>query len=425
MPNNACLIIAGDIDIPQTKKWVHEYFGWIPKGPLVPRDIPAEPEQTQARSLIIYKPNVPLTNIFMGFKTADYRSDDHYALQMLSDILASGQTGRLDRQFVNSAEPSCVEVGADDQRLEDVSFFLVEAVVQQGKAPDDVQKQILAAIYELADKGVTQEELDKVRTQTLDAIIESRQTCASIATELGDQQVFGGDAERVNRMIKKINALTPADIQAVAKKYIQPQRLTAVQYRPDPLGINARKAAALAAIASAKATETKNAGVVPSTEPIAQRVQNFPSGYPTEPPTPAGPPHVVFNKGVEQTVNGLNLITLSDHHLPLVNVSLIMPGGGEAQPPDKTGVDSTTAEMLSRGSAGIPFLQLADDLESRGISIDASAEVDTTRLVISCVTDQLDYAVKRANQMLASPDFPAEEFDKLKQQSLGELMQSL
>src|SRR3954452_20816992 len=75
VPNNACLVIAGDIDIPQTKQWVRKYFGWIPKGPAIDREIPKEPEQGEARRLVVYKPNVQLPTLLMGFKGPDFKSD--------------------------------------------------------------------------------------------------------------------------------------------------------------------------------------------------------------------------------------------------------------------------------------------------------------------------------------------------------------
>src|SRR5262249_27372747 len=150
------------------------------------------------------------------------------------------------------------------------------AVVQHGNDPDKVEKDMLATVYEVAEKGVTQEELDKVRTQSREARIRRRETCTQIATQLGEEEVFGGNADRVNTEMAKYDALTPADIQAAARKYLRPAHLTIVQYRPDPTGINARKAAATqAAEIAAKADQVKNAAVVASKEVVAPRVKDF------------------------------------------------------------------------------------------------------------------------------------------------------
>ncbi len=147
VPNNACLVIAGEFDVEKTKGWVHQYFGWIPKGPDTSQSVPQEPPQAESRRLVVYKPNVPLTNIYMGFKTTDFKSDDHYALNILGDILASeAHSVGSDRKFVTGDSPVCLNVGAGDERLEDQSLFIVDAAVHPGKDPDAVEKDILAAV---------------------------------------------------------------------------------------------------------------------------------------------------------------------------------------------------------------------------------------------------------------------------------------
>ncbi len=426
VPNNACLILAGDIDTAKAKEWVRKYFGWMPRGSELDRQIPKEPEQTESRRLIVYKPSVPLTNIYLGFKTTDYVSDDHYALDLLGDILSSGRTGRLDRDFVLGDSPTCINVGAGDERLEDLSLFLINAVVQPGKDPDKVEAGLLAALKEVADKGVTEQELEKVKTEAKQSIIRGRETCTQIATQLGEAEVFGRDAGRVNVELPKLLAVTPADIRAVAQKYLTPQRLTVVHYRPDPTGANARKAAATqAAAAAAKAEETKNAPVVQSEKPIEPRVHEFPPGYPTEPPMNNVAAKVTFEKGVETHVGTVQVITMPDHRLPLVNFSLVLRGGGDAEPHGKEGLASMTAGMMRRGSAGAPFLDFSGDLESRGISIEVGDGGDITRIGGACSADQIDYAIDRANVVLTRPDFPAAEFEKLKAQTAGGLMQGL
>lgn len=417
IPNNACLIVAGDIDVAQTKDWVKKYFGWIPKGAEIVREIPSEPEQAEPRQLIVHKPNVPLTNMYLGFKTTDYRSDDHYPLMLLGDILSSGSTGRLDRQFVNGQSPTCVSVGAGDYQLQDQAMFLVNATVQQGQDPEKVQADILSAVYAVATGGVTQDEVEKVRTQMRQDFIRSRQTCTQIATELGEEEVFGGNADRVNQHLAKLDAVKPADIQAVAKKYFLPNRLTAVHYRPDPTGVNARRAAA--------AAPAGDAPVVASSTPVTPRPITFPAGYPTKAPFNTNVIKATFNKGTEETINGIRVVTLTDRRLPLANISVVMPGGSDSEPLDKVGLGGLTAQMMRRGSAGIPFLEFSNDLEARGISIEPQDANDNTRLNISCTTDQLDYAVTRANLMLAKPDFPQAEFDKFRKQWIEGLLQTL
>jgi zinc protease len=423
VPNNACLIVAGDIDVAKTKQWVRKYYGFIPKGAEIKRLAEIEPEQTEARRLEVFKRSVPVTRIMIGYKNTDYRNDDHYALTALGQILSGGRSARLDERLVYSADPLCAAVQAGNQQLQDQSLFITSATVKPGKDYKKVEEELNTAIAEVLDKGVTQDELNKALKSIQSEIIQQRETCTQIATNLGQEEVFGGDANRVNTEWSKFQALTPGQIQEVAKKYLLPQRSTTIVYLPDPLGKNSKTAEQ--AEATRKAEEAKNAGVVASTQVVEPRKVDFPADFPQQPPVTDANIAASFKKGEEIDVNGIKLIVMTDKRLPLVNFSLIMRSGSYAEPKDKVGVASMTAAMMRKGSAGIDFLKFSADLESRDISIEASDASDNTRLSGSCTSDQLDYAIAKAREVLLQPNFPENEFKKLQQQTLVGLMQSL
>ena len=117
VPNNAILVIAGDFETDAASKLVKKYYGWIPKGAPIERPIPKEPEQTETRKAVTPQ-RVPLAAIMIGYKTAEFKSDDNYALNLLGTILGEGRSSRLDRLLVNSENPLCVsaEVRRDDAR---------------------------------------------------------------------------------------------------------------------------------------------------------------------------------------------------------------------------------------------------------------------------------------------------------------------
>src|SRR5665213_3615368 len=134
LPNNAVLVISGDIEPDAAKAMVHKYFAWIPRGPKVPRDIPIEPKQTAPRHVVVaYR--APLPRVQIGYHVPAYRNEDHEALNLLADILGEGSSSRLDRLLVNSNQPLAVGAFAYDMRLEDAALFMVGAVVMQGKDP--------------------------------------------------------------------------------------------------------------------------------------------------------------------------------------------------------------------------------------------------------------------------------------------------
>ena len=415
LPNNAILVIAGDIDVAKAKALVKRYYGWIPAGPEPKREIPKEPEQTKAKQVTVdYR--VPLPAIMTGWQLPPYTSDDHHALGLLSVILSGGRSARLDQMLVYGPNPQAVQVGAVHYQLEDAGVFAVMATVMQGKDPKAVGKAMTDAVQAVLDKGVTPEELEKARTQYRVDQIRERLTADSLAGQLGDEALFGGDANRVNTYLAKLEAVTPEQVQAVAKKYLTPQRGTTMLVNPDPLGKAAQ---------AAKADATANAPVKPSTEPVKPREVKFPADWPDRPVIAKAGGTAEFEKGTESEVNGVRVIVMPDPRLPLVNWSLTMRRGSHSDPKGKEGLASIVGDMVRRGAGKMSFAELNDDLESRGITLEVSDGGDYTRIVGSSTTEQLEHGLTRTREVLMSPTFPAEEFEKLKQQTIESLVLSL
>jgi zinc protease len=414
VPNNATLIIAGDIDIPKTKEWVKRYYAWIPRGGDVPRNIPAEPEQTkEVDKTVQYR--VPLPMVTIGYKLPGWRSDDHYALALLANVLGAGDSSRLDRLLVHGKNPVAVNAGAGHNQREDTGVFMVRATVMNGRNPDQVLRLLEQAVKDVAEKGVTQEELDKARTMQEVALIEGRQTCTELANQLGEEAVFGGDPSRVNTMWDKLSAVTVQDVQAVAKKYLTEQRATVLQVQPDPTGSAAKKQDAGAAQAAA------SGAVAAPTRPAQPRKVEFPPDYPQGPMMAQETIKPVFQKGEETTIHGVKVIVMPDHRLPLVDWSLTLRRGSHSDPKGKEGLASLTASMLGRGAGDMTFDQLSEALESRGISVNASAGGDTSAVDGSSTTPQLEKGMELTRLVLTQPTFPEDEFNKLKERAVNSL----
>jgi zinc protease len=410
LPNNAMLVIAGDIDVPKTKELARKYYGWIPAGPKVERKLPAEPEQTEARRVEM-PDRVPLPAVMIGYHLPDYKSDDQYALGLLGSILSGGRSARLDGELVYGAKPMAVEVSAGPTQLEEAGVFTVRATIMQGRDPAAVEKALVDAVALVVEKGVTAEELEKAKTNTRVGLIRGRQTAVDLAGQLGEEALFGGDANRANEALAKVQAVTAADVQAVAKRYLQPQRATTLNVKPDPTGAASKVAAARKA---------------PDAPAVAQREAKprdvtFPADWPASPTVGAPGASAVFKKGTESASGPAKVVVMPDSRLPLVTWSLTMRRGSHSDPAGKEGLASLTGEMLRRGAGGMTFEQLNQELESRGITVEVSDGGDYTRLAGSCTTDQLDYAIRRTRDVLRVPDFPQEQFDKLKEQTVNQL----
>jgi zinc protease len=413
IPNNAVLVIAGDIDVDAARKMVHRYFEWIPRGAEIHRLAVAEPLQTEPRTATIPDRLAPLTEVVLGYHIPPFRSDDQYPLSVLSVILGDGSSSRLYRLLVANDKPLCHDASTLYEPLEDGGIFGLAGRVLHGKSADDVKAILTQAVADIVAHGVSEEELAKAKTLARVGVVRGRETAEQIAGELGDDALFADDPNRINSDLSKLDAVTAADVQAVAIKYLRPQGSTMLVVKPDPLGAASRKAA-VAAIPA-------NAQVAPSTQPIKGREIQFPAGYPER--IPMSPPRstAVFEKGRESVVNGVRVIVMRDNRLPLVQWSLTMRRGSHSDPAGKEGLASVTADMIRRGAGALSYAQLNEELESHGITLEASDGGDFTRLSGSCLSDQLDRAFARSRDLLLAPTFPADEFARLEEQTLNGL----
>lgn len=414
IPNNAILVVAGDIQEDQTRAWVHDYFGWIPQGKAIERKAPKEPAQTAERDAVSPQ-RVPLPALVLGYKTPEYKSDDHYPLALLATALGDGASSRLDKLLVQGDDPPCVSAGAEDMTLEDAGVFLVTARVKQGRNPDQVTQEIKKAVADLVANGITAEELAKAKTQQKVTLIRARQTAEELATQVGDEAMYTGDPSRVNRELQKLEKVTLADVKAVAEKYLQPRELTDLLIKPDALGTAARAAAT-------QADKTKNAPVVAATEPIKPRVVNFPANYPTTVPLAKVAAAPEFKKGTESDLHGVKLIVMTDNRLPLVTWSLTIRRGSHSEPRDKRGLNEVVAEMLSHGTTEQTYEQLNTDLESRGIDIGVRDGGDFTRLTGSSTTEQFEHGIQRSREILLQPRWDPAEFATVKDMYINNLI---
>jgi zinc protease len=418
VPNNAVLVIAGDVDVPAARKLVDQYFAWIPTGGPVAHPHTDEPPQTAARTAVLPDRLAQLTEVVDAYHIPAYKSDDQYPLSVLGAILGEGASSRLERALVNNDRPLCAGAGAGAEALEYAGLFEVEGTVLPGKDPEAVKRVMADQVADVLANGVAPAELAKAKTARRVETIHGRQTAAEIAGAVGDEALWADDPDRVNTDLAKLDAVTAEQVQAVARKYLQPEQMTTVVVEPDPLGTRTRRATPPAALG-------KGATVTPSTRPVEPRAVTFPAGYPEHPPLPLASSTAHFDKGQEATVNGVRVVVLSDHRLPLVNWTLCMRRGSDADPKDKVGLAEMTAAMVEHGTEAQTYRQITDELAAHGISLGVSAGEDNTRLSGSCTTDELDRGFARSREMLLSPSFPGAEFRKVKSQMVAGVTQGL
>jgi len=230
-PNNAVLALVGDLDPEETLEKVKKYFGEIPAQPSPPPVEMTEPSHYGERRETIYDPLARLPQVLMAYHIPAGNTPDNYALQVLGDILSTGESSRLYQHLVKDRQlATSVQVQVDARR--GPSLFYVLAMPRPGVKPEDLEKAIDEEIDAVKKDGVTEHELDKVRAQFRRGQIQSRQSSLSAAIRLGEYAVFFNDPNLVNTLIDKFDAVAAEQVKKAAEEHLVPTELAVVTTLP-------------------------------------------------------------------------------------------------------------------------------------------------------------------------------------------------
>jgi zinc protease len=234
VPNNATVILSGDVGPQQALAWVEKYFGPIPKGGEIPRNIPQEPVQTAERRVVEHDANTPLPVVMLTYHVPEEGHPDTYALVVASRILSEGQSSRLYRKLVYEQQIA-LQAGGEALTVEDPGVFYFYGILQQGHGIEEAEKSLLEEIERLQQQPVSAEELDKARNQIIAGQVFNRQTVNDKAGDIGYAEVILGDWHLVNQQIERYQKVSAADVQAVARKYFRPENRTIVHMLPETM----------------------------------------------------------------------------------------------------------------------------------------------------------------------------------------------
>jgi zinc protease len=232
VPNNAVLVVAGDIKPEQTKKWVQKYFATIPKGTQpIPRPDVAEPAFGKQKEVYHYA-NAPLPAVIIGYHSPKLGSDDAYAMEILNKILSGGASARMQKQLVD-IDQKALAVQSFAYPLEaDPGLSVVFGIPSQGVDYKDLLKEIDVQIAKIQDEPIPMEEFKKVQTQVETDFVHQNAKIAGIAENLATSYTYFRNTNLVNTELSKYQKVTPADVQRVAKKYYNKDNRLVVYYLP-------------------------------------------------------------------------------------------------------------------------------------------------------------------------------------------------
>jgi predicted Zn-dependent peptidase len=231
VPNNAILTIAGDIDIPTTKALINQYFADIPRGKTpINRNVGTEPP-LQAQVKDVVQDNIRLPAVILAYRTPERNSPDYYVVDLLSQLLSQGKSSRLSKALVDEQQLS-LYVGAFPMGLEQPSITVMYAIANVGTTAETLEEALYAQIERVKNELITDKELQKLKNQVENNLVNAKSSVADIARELAHHYMYTGNTHLINTEIEKYLSITAQDLQKAAQKYFNKQNSVVLYYLP-------------------------------------------------------------------------------------------------------------------------------------------------------------------------------------------------
>ena len=226
-PNNAIMVLSGNASLEDVKRLSEKWFGVIPKGPDNKRNLPAEPEQKEFRSLTVER-EVPFNALYQTYRMCSRKDKEFYSVDLLSDILSDGSSSRLYNELVKNKKMfSELSAYADDSM--DKGMFVISGKLLNGIKMEDAEKAIAEELDKLKKEKVQERELQKVQNKVEATMEFSEMNIMNKALNFAISELFG-DANLANLEIEKYLSVTTDQIQQQAKQIFRKENCSTVYY---------------------------------------------------------------------------------------------------------------------------------------------------------------------------------------------------
>jgi len=411
-PDNAFLIVAGNFDQAQLDGWIDRYLAPLPNPD---RPLPAnrvvEPEPTGPREVTFHAPNVPLPAVVLAWPTVAYRDADRIALTVLDGVLSTGESSRLYRSLVYEQQLAA-QASSSPDFAQQAGYLSAYAIMAGGKTPDEGIAALRAEIARFRDEPVTEAELAEAKNELVADALRSRETVDDRANVLGFALIQTNDASVADREIAAIQAVTAADIQRVARRYLTDQRSVTIRY------LNADEANPV----SQQVTEVTAPVQIADLAPVGEILTLLPEAERAALPgiaeavAPVTPPVADFRLD-----NGLRVLVVEKDGLPLVSARLSFDAGQANEAAGKAGVAAMTAALLTQGTTTRTAPQIATEIELLGATIGAGSGADFSNVFANAPANVFPQALTLMADLVRNPTFAEEELDRQRTQTIDGL----
>ncbi len=407
VPNNATLVVAGDIDFAATRALIDELFAPIPRGddpPALPDYLPVD--QEEAEYITIEDPLINLPALLVAYEIPPLVSDDYPALDLLSRVLSVGDSSRLAKRLVDTGLALQADAWIIDNRGPGIFAFILIANVGVDLA------ELEAASYEelqkIIDEGVPQEELDKVIAGIRSSSILGLETALGLAQSVQNANYYFGDPQAVFTGIDRYKAVASEDIQRVAIEYLEESD----RHVFNVVETDAEPAPKVLPYAAEDVVEQE-----PEYRYIIEQ---------SEAPPPLDSNEFSFPTITENVLdNGLEVVVIEQPNMPIISLDVYFAGGSTAAPQDLPGLAGITGDLITRGTITRSAQDIAGAIEQVGGAVGSGAGSDSMSLGVFALIEDADLAFELLADMTLNANFPENEVERERTERISALEANL
>ncbi|WP_230278947.1 pitrilysin family protein [Croceicoccus sp. Ery15] len=425
-PNNAVLVLAGDIDLATAKQKVNKWFGAIPAGPAIePVDAPV-PTLDAPVTKVIYD-QVATPRIYRYWAIPGLNDKDAVPLEMAGRVLGGLASSRLDNELVRGKQLA-VAVVASAYSFEQAGQFEVYADLKPGVELADLEAALDAEIAKMIAEGPSADELQRAATQYAAAEIRGLDTLGGFngkAPTLAQGLLYSDDPEFYKKRLARIASVTPAEVQGAAARWLNRPvfKLTVMPGTRKEGGEN-RGGYVIAGDAPSNAPQyfwnpDSIAGPVSAAPVVAA-----PKADPDRSSLPAmGDLAPLDFPNIQRAVldNGMQIYLARREGVPMVTARLSFDAGAAADPKNALGTQSLMLQAMDAGTTSLDATELAIAQERLGASIDGSANRDNTSFTLSALEPNLGPSFALLADYVRNPAFDGDELERVRSQQLNRI----
>ncbi|MCB9261499.1 MAG: insulinase family protein [Flavobacteriales bacterium] len=416
-PNNATLVVSGDVDPEQVKVWVNKYFGTIQKCPEVRpmrATAPALPFSKYVRTL----DNIWAPKTVVNYPTVPEYHKDDAALFILSRLLGGSNNSILYRNLVKTEE--AIHADASYTSLELAGFFQITVYTPYaGLSLDEIEKRINQTLEEFEKNGVSQEDLDRIKTGLKADFVDQTNSVKDKAMLLSHWNMMKGNGFNLDDEMARYANVTTDDVMRVFRKYVLNQKAVILTVSPD--------------LSGNKSDNEKSKSVNPHAgqqKTIDIQYKGLTYNPPKDDFNRAQKPQAAASKTIKvpsyytsKFDNGLKLIGSQSEDMKKVYIYFDIEGGHlmEADKTVKVGTASLLADLLNEGTSKMTTEEFSAALEKLGSNISFGSGNTSSTVYVEALVENIDATIELLKDALFAPRFDASDFKRIKKQTLESL----